>query len=71
LLSNKAPNIPITTSINISKRGLGALKKRRRKKKKKKERGQMSQHKGGFEQPKFFPNSSKFKRGINFFKEQK
>jgi hypothetical protein len=39
LLSNKAPNIPITTSINISKRGLGALKKgeekkRRRRRKK-------------------------------------
>jgi hypothetical protein len=27
LLSNKAPNIPITTFINISKRGLGSLKK--------------------------------------------
>jgi hypothetical protein len=34
LLSNKAPNIPITTSINISKRGLGALKKERRGKEK-------------------------------------
>jgi hypothetical protein len=34
LLSNKAPNIPITTFINISKRGLGALKKERRGKEK-------------------------------------
>jgi hypothetical protein len=32
LLSNKAPNIPITTSINISKRGLDALKKGEEKK---------------------------------------
>jgi hypothetical protein len=43
LLSNKALNIPITTSINISKRGLGALKKKKRKRKIK-ETGQMSQH---------------------------
>jgi hypothetical protein len=38
LLSNKAPKIPITTSINISKRGLGALKKRRKKKREERKR---------------------------------
>jgi hypothetical protein len=37
LLSNKASNIPITTSINISKRGLGALKKKKKKKRRKEE----------------------------------
>jgi hypothetical protein len=36
LLSNKAQNIPITTSINISKRGLGALKKKKEEEKKNK-----------------------------------
>jgi hypothetical protein len=38
LLSNKAPNIPITTSINIFKRGLGALKKKEEEKKNKRKR---------------------------------
>jgi hypothetical protein len=46
---------------------LGALKKRERIK----ERGQLSQHREVFKYPKFSPSSSKFKRGINLFKEQK
>jgi hypothetical protein len=36
LLSNKATNIPITASINISKRGLGALKKRKKRREERK-----------------------------------
>jgi hypothetical protein len=50
LLCNKAPKYPfVTTSINISKRDLGALKKEKKKKERKrkiKARGQMSQHRG-------------------------
>jgi hypothetical protein len=65
LLCNKAPKYPfVTTSINISKRDLGALKKRKKRKRKIKERGQMSQYREISSILSSPQSSSKIKRGV-------